>query len=177
MQSVFLACVPHLSTQSASLSEANLKNVLNSTWVQTSGKAMNSTVLIQCRRWCSHWGAVLFQCWGHAVQHGEREQWEQHVCSTCDVQRAFSHQSTPWQTTWYRSFQLTVNMLLCAFFFSLAILILSPYLSRHLWHHSRRGLLADVVTDSNSFSMTFCLTVDTESLATWGWDKRPRDSG
>lgn len=47
MQSVFLACVPHLSTQSASLSEANLKNVLNSTSVQISGKAMNSTVLIQ----------------------------------------------------------------------------------------------------------------------------------
>lgn len=50
------------------------------------------------RRSRSHWGAVLFQCWGHAVKHGEEEQ-EQHVCFTCDVQHVFSHQSTAWQTT------------------------------------------------------------------------------
>lgn len=68
------------------------------------------------RRSRSHWGAVLFQCWGHAVEHGEEEQ-EQHVCLTCDVQHVFSHQSTAWQTTCScaRSF----------FFSPLAILILS----------------------------------------------------
>lgn len=43
MQSVFLACVPHLSTQSAPLGEASLKNVLSSTLVQTSGETTNST--------------------------------------------------------------------------------------------------------------------------------------
>lgn len=153
MQSVFLACVPHLSMQSASLSEANLKNVLNSTSVQISGKAMNSTVLIQCRRWCSHWGAVLFQCWGHAVQPGEREQWEQHVCSTCDVQRVFSHQSTPWQTTWYWSFQLTVNMLLCAFFFSLAILILSR--------------IFPVTSDSTADEASWQMSLQIQTVSPW----------
>lgn len=45
MQSIFLAS--HLSMQSASLSETNLKNVLTSPLMQISGKAMNSTALIQ----------------------------------------------------------------------------------------------------------------------------------
>lgn len=114
---IFLARAPHLSMYSASPNEAKLKTVLASTVVQIPGRVMNSAELhptlfyaVGSGRCCSHWGAVLFQCWGH-TEWTWRSGAAGAACMSHMwlpyVQHVSTHQSTSWQTT-YRSFQLTV---------------------------------------------------------------------